>query len=118
MNFLDFLVKATTARILSWEPDGEAIYIKEPSSKFQGYRTEVDGFKVTMIAQPHKKWVALAIAIEKDGKKEVFTERPKVVPGTKCENVFVTFLQLQHEIEDRDLVTSLRQSLAQQLLRS
>ena len=110
-RLFDFLIPATMARLIDWKPTGEeADY--ESKKIYRGYQTEIDGFKVTTIVRPHKRNIAFAVAIEKDGKREVFTSNQKAIDGTKDGYADVVAIRIQNEMEFRDLRHSLSQSLA------
>ena len=114
MDIFDYLKKATTARLINWKPTGEEVKTKYQMT-WRGYEAVIDGFKVTTIIRPHKGLVVSGIIIEKDGKSESFTDNPKVFAGTKSDEVWHTVLAIQTEMENRDIVSSLRQLLARML---
>ncbi|MCK4355140.1 hypothetical protein KAW43_02170 [Candidatus Parcubacteria bacterium] len=121
MDLFGFLRNATQAGLIQWEPTGEEVETSYGRIK-KGYKTTIDGYSVKTIVRARPKgffkqgWglgeVAHGIVVEKEGKVFTLTDDPKTIHGQKDESVESVCRAIHHWTENKDLISSLTQSLA------
>ena len=121
MDLFGFLRNATQAGLIQWEPTGEEVETSYGRIK-KGYKTTIDGYSVKTIVRARPKgffkqgWglgeTAYGIVVEKDGKVFTLTDDPETIPGEKDEHTKSVCWTIQYWTENKDLISSLTQSLA------
>ncbi|MCK4781437.1 hypothetical protein KAS79_00730 [Candidatus Parcubacteria bacterium] len=119
MELRNLIERATIAGLIKWEPTEEQ-EVRENGRIMRGYKANVGNFEIRTIVRKTKKksfWgptFVYGVAIkDNSGREKILTSDPKELPGKKEEYICVIVWGVQHEVENKDLLTAIKQQLAQ-----
>ncbi|MDP3763596.1 MAG: hypothetical protein Q8Q92_03020 [bacterium] len=119
----NWLIKATTARLIKWEPTTEPPVNLSNGTTMRGYDTRIGYLIVSTIVRkkyPGRKDndisdIAYAVEIvDYQSRRFVASDDPRCIPGKKSVDGWAMIIchRVQNEVQERDLLGTLTQELA------
>ena len=111
-----YLVKASKARFLDWEPIGDKVRSPYGEKLYQGYKTRLpSGSSIEMIVRSIDNKMILGLRIKNEREELFLTENSKKLPGkevTEATDLLLIISWIDAIFKDNSLIGSIESELA------